>query len=64
MNVGSEISLIVSDKHVNENKIRVANFDNNDVENGIHNTDRIQDLIYESIEIRISDIKLDEKCFS
>ena len=63
MNVGSEIGLIISDKHDNENKICVVNFDNRDVENGIHNIDRIQDPIYESIEIRISDIKLDEITF-
>jgi len=45
LNVGSEISLIVSENIGPENKNRVVNFDNSDVENSIHNIDRISDLI-------------------
>ena len=45
MNVESEINPIVSDNADTVYEIRVVNFDNSDVGNGIHNIDRITDLI-------------------
>ena len=42
-----------------ENQLSLAEIDNSVIGNCIQNIDRIQELIYESIEIRISDSKLD-----